>query len=577
MALTLAPLLLLAALPQDVPLLRGAYRGPYDEVLVEQARARESVLLDGWERWEFWWEHERSGLLRGAVEDPPSALLADGRYAQRSDALHRRSVAEDAAPLLVQALRSPLPELREAAALALGRCGLHQGVDALIAATSDPVAQVRQAALLGLGLLRDDRALVELGERFAASGLPVGDRSFAVLGLGLSRRAEALPFLRAALERDLNPDRLMGDEEKLLIATVWAAGLLGSPDLLPLLTARTEELERTSALASRRVRTICLWAMGAIGDRGATAFLIRRLGNLDLGIERAAAQALGRLRDPGSLGALTTRLSVTSDLQVRVACLLAIGRIGGPAAARVLQGYAETAGSDRQLHAAWGLAAGLGSAASLMDGIFQELVAGANQDPWRDDDVRARGNLRRDEERMRGALAVGFALYGDGGVVESLGQIVRRPGVDPDFAGYLCEAIGYLGGPNALAILQEVDGSSLRQPDTRRGLAIGFALSGQAEAMERCVDLLLDPAEEASVRLAAARAQALCRRADSMARILEALAEDLDRPDLAERNAHLLLAVGYLGDPYRGDRLASAIEGLNYRQEFRLLRCLASY
>ena len=76
---------------------------------------------------------------------------------------------------------------------------------------------------------------------------------------------------------------------------------------------------------------------------------------------------------------------------------------------------------------------------------------------------------------------------------------------------------------------------------------------------------------------AATRAQGNARSDASARRVLAALDESLDQPVLSERNAHLLLALGYLGDPFRGDRLASALEGWNYRQEFRLQRCLASY
>jgi len=578
MALILAPLLFLCPLPpQEVPLVRGAYRGPYDEVLIEQARARESVLLDGWERWEFWFEHEQAGLFRGQVEEEPTALLSDGRYAPRADALRRGVVTEEAVPLLLEALESPLPELREAAALSLGRCGVASTVGPLIDASKDPIAQVRQAALLGLGLLQDDQALVELGERFANPTLSIGDRSFAAIGLGLSRRAEAVPFLASALERDFHADRLAGEEEKLLQATIWACGLAGASELAPTLMAGTEELERTAASASRRVRTLSLWALGAIGDPAATSFLVNRLRHQDLAIQRSAAQALGRLRDPGALGGLAARLQQGGDLQTRVFCLLAAGRIGGPAAARLLEEQQEAVRVNRQLHAAWGLAAGMAGASSLVDGIFAELIAGDGKDPWQEKGDGSLADPRRDEERMRGALALGLALYGDAGLVEELGTMLRRKGIDPDFAGYLCAAAGYLGGSKAAAVLQETAASSLNQEDTLRGLALGFALVGHPDSAARSVELLLDPGQAPSVRLAAARAQGLARFSGTTRTILDALHEDLDRPGLAERNAHLLLALGYLGDPYRGDRLASALEGWNFRQEFRLQRCLASY
>ncbi|RMH04879.1 MAG: HEAT repeat domain-containing protein [Planctomycetota bacterium] len=583
MPLIVASLLTFAAAPaalaasagaQEPPLLRGAYRGPYDEVLEEQALAREGVLLDGWERWEFWYEHERSGLTAGPVEEEPEALLPNGRYAVHPDALRRSEVIEAATPLLLRALRSPLPELREAAALALGRTGVAAATDALVEAVSDPVPQVRQAALLGLGLAGTPEGLVVLGDRFSDPALAVGDRCFAALGLGLSRRPEARSFLLAALESNLNLDRLAGDEERLLQATVWAAGLHGAHDFIPLLTARIEELERTAAIASRRVRTIALWALGSIHDPAATAFLVRRLGHQDLAIQRAAAQALGRLGDPGALGALAQRLRQGGDLQTRIFCLLAVGRIGGTEAGRVLAAQREAARLDRHLFAAWGLACGFARASQQLEEVRSELMAPPHVGDWQGEAVL---DPRRDEERLRGALALGLAFSGDPGLLEDLGALLRRKGIDPDFAGYLCEAAGWIGGEDAFGLLAGVAGSGPSQFETLRGLAIGFAFLGTPEGAARSLDLLLDPDSPPEVRLAAAHAQRHGRFSSSLQRILGALAEDLDDPVLARRNAHLLLAVGHLADPWRGDRLQSALEGWNYRQEFRLQRCLASY
>ncbi len=578
MAPILLPLLLLSApFPQETPLVQGAYRGPADEVLTEEARAREGVLFDGWERWEFWFEQEQGALWRGGASADERLLRDDERYGARPGALTRATVTGDAVPLLLRALRSPLPELRESAALALGRCGVETTAAALTGAADDPIAQVRQAALLGLGLLGNDSALVALGDRASDPGRSTGDRSFAILGLGLSRRPEARILLAQVLERDFRADRLLGEAEHLLQATVWAAGLHGSRDFVPMLLARTEELERTAATSSRRVRCLALWALGAIGDPSATGFLVKRLGHGDVAVQRAAAQALGRLGDPGALGGIAQRLAAGGDLQTRVYCLLAAGRIGGAGAAKLLEAQRESVRHHRQLHAAWGLAAGLAGAAGLMDGIYAELISGEDQDPWQQQGLGSLENPRRDEERLRGALALGFAFYGDGAVVSDFGTLLGRKGVGADFAGYLCAAAGYLGGSKAEDVLDRTAASALREADTRRGLATGYALIGDAEATGHAVDLLLDPDEAPSVRWAAARALGLAREEAALRRILDTLEEDLDSPALAARNAHALMAVGHLGDPWTADRLDAALEGWDHRQEFRLQRCLAAY
>jgi len=151
----LTPVLCLAILPQERPLVTGAYRGPYDEVLIEQsARTKDGVRnaasLDGWERWEFWYEHERGNLFTGHPRFSRMQLSDAGTYGGRDGALMRDEVVGQAVPLLEAEMKSAFPSVREAAALALGRIGESSSLELLKEAAGDPIAQVRQAALLGL-------------------------------------------------------------------------------------------------------------------------------------------------------------------------------------------------------------------------------------------------------------------------------------------------------------------------------------------------------------------------------------------------------------------------------------------
>jgi cyclophilin family peptidyl-prolyl cis-trans isomerase/HEAT repeat protein len=65
-------------------------------------------------------------------------------------------------PDLTELTRDPDPRLRRRAAIAIGRVGSRDGVNALLAALSDPDPAVRQVAAFGLGLLGDPRGVAPL-------------------------------------------------------------------------------------------------------------------------------------------------------------------------------------------------------------------------------------------------------------------------------------------------------------------------------------------------------------------------------------------------------------------------------
>ncbi|MFQ5747910.1 MAG: HEAT repeat domain-containing protein, partial [Planctomycetota bacterium] len=261
-------LLLLAApaVPQDEPLVRGAYHGPFDEALDESVfrgkNGRRSGSRETWERWEFWFEFEREALFRGPGRPDDLVLGKDGRYGSGPEALGRPAVLEQAVPLLVVALRSPHAAVREAASLALGRVAAPGSPQALQAMLQDPSAPVRQAALLGLGLSGMGKALVPLAEVFSNRAQSAGERALAALGLGLSGRKEAGELLEQYLRANLKPDRLFGEEETVLLGAVWACGRLGEARLVPVLLQGFQDLERNAATASRRTRTVILAALG---------------------------------------------------------------------------------------------------------------------------------------------------------------------------------------------------------------------------------------------------------------------------------------------------------------------------
>ncbi|MDP6849356.1 MAG: HEAT repeat domain-containing protein [Planctomycetota bacterium] len=577
MLLLCLPALSFAILPQERPLIRGAYRGPYDEVLAAEVASREStreaILIDGWNRWEFWFEYERSNLFQGKSREQTRLLLPNGNYGLGEWRLSREQVLGTSLPLLHKLIESPFPEVREASALSIGRIGDSSSLPFLLSAAEDSIAQVRQAALLGLGLLDNDRALVYLGERFSETKGPINDQCFAAIGMGLSGRKEAAELLRMALERNLKTDRLFGEQERLLLATIWGAGLQGSEGFVPALVMGGAELSSNAAAASRRVRSLICWALGAIGDSSSRGWLVRQLRGRDPALQRAAAQAISSLGDTGAIPVLAEVASAPVDLQTRILCLLAIGQLGGETSTSHLEALAPITQKHRQLQAAWGIAVGLSKSDALIEDVFNEFISKEKRDPWEDDPASLK--MRRDEERLRGALALGLAFHGDQRTVEQFSEAALRKGGDPDFVGYLCIALGYLGGEKAAQTLKEVHENGNSQADSRRGLALGWALLNTEEGAVQAAKMVIGESN-ASVRLSAARSLALTHSAAAQELITNELKSSSSKHSPADV-AHMVLALGFLGDPYQADRLSATVEGLNYRQEFSLLRALSSY
>ncbi|PCH76369.1 MAG: hypothetical protein COB96_07015 [Planctomycetota bacterium] len=579
MVILTVPAICLAIFPQERPLVRGTYRGPYDEVLAEQVAAakdgiRTAALLDGWERWEFWFEHERGALFSEPARLGHLRLNDYGAYGSRDGSLTRDEVVGQAVPLLLAEIDSPFPGVREAAALALGRIGEANGLDALKDLATDPIAQVRQAAFLGLGLLDNDRALVFLAEHWSDPGLPTSDRCFAAIGIGLSSRREGGELLKVSLDRNLKTDRLFGSQEKLLQALIWAAGLQGSEDFVPQLMEAFGELESSAASASRRVRGLICWALGAIGDPSARPWLSHQLHSNDLLIQRASAQALGALGDPASVPALAARLLEGGDIQTMMNCMFAAGRLGGASSEVVFKRFADASTKHRQLRAAWGLGVGLSQSDSQADALFSAFVSRNQIDLFKVDNINDL-KIRRDEERLRGAIALGLGFYGDQRAVVQLGDTLAVAGINPDFAGYLCMALGRLGGDKALASMKKFYDTSSAQVDARRGLAFGLGLHGSKESAAMLARLLIDD-RDYSVRRSAAEALRLNRDAAAFNQVAAALRQK-STDNNPHRRAHLVLSLGYMGDPYVGDRLAAMIEFAEFRQEFPLLRALSTY
>jgi HEAT repeat protein len=524
-------------------------------------------VVSGLNRWEFWFERERDVLFRGEPDFPARAVNEHGSYGSESWAVERQDLLLTSMPLLIDALHSDVPAIREAAALSLGRIGYPAADTFLQRATKDSVESVRQAAYMGLGLMASEQGTEFLVTSFEESS-DYGTRTFAALGLGLSGRVEGGTVLKAYLNK-VYYNKSWKAQENLLLASMLAAGVHGSNDFTPLLMNLLKAMDGQSS--TTRLRTTAIQALGAIGDRRARPTLEESLHATEEGIALAAAQALGRLGDKGAVGQLATMVRESKDVQLQSLSMLSIGRLGGRQAEAVLKELRPVKGDEENLHAAWAIAAGM----SGHDGAYQELVATLLHGT---DDRKHSDNKspRRDEENLRGAAAVALGLYGAPGGKSQIEKVLEMKNVRPTFRAYLTTGLGLLGTDAADELLLELVKQEKLTPEERRGIAAGLGLANSEKTSVALVKMLLED-EDDGVRWAASRALATSRSTAALRLLAEGLQTELQEQNQRVQAAHLVLGLGFLGDTHNGATISSMLAGMDYRHESRLIGALSHY
>lgn len=199
---------------------------------------------------------ERISLVRALVSTDPSTQ----NYAIESLGL----AEEDIFSFLVSSLQEDTPEIRRAAAYALGKLGDQQAVDSLRGALYDDHSGVRREALDALIQLEAVEALIE-----------------------------ALSHLDEDIRR----------------SAVRAVDDLKDPRALePLIGLLKDE--------SNSVRQVTCYALRDLGDTRAVQPLIDVLSDSDKYVRKAAVDALGEIGDPEAIEPLKTLLETEQDQDV---------------------------------------------------------------------------------------------------------------------------------------------------------------------------------------------------------------------------------------------------------------------
>ncbi len=254
-------------------------------------------------------------------------------------------------PDLLALLEAPQAYLRRRAALAVGRVGLVDGVEALVARLAeDAEVEVRQMAAFGLGLIGDDSATDALVDALEDPAVKVQGRAAQALGLLGARSAAtavgALVRRHAASAFDLDPDDLthpQSDEVEAFRLGLYALAELRAFEPL------------AAAVLTEEGRPLLWWwpvayALGRTEDQRALPALVTLAGvQGSIGVA-LAAEGLGMLGDPGGVAALEDLLSIERrDRRVVISALRALGSIDDPAAVAALDRFVRIRALDDQL------------------------------------------------------------------------------------------------------------------------------------------------------------------------------------------------------------------------------------
>ncbi|GAB6879668.1 HEAT repeat domain-containing protein [Halorubrum gandharaense] len=267
-----------------------------------------------------------------------------------------------------RALESQRPELRMAAANALGRLGEPSTLPALVEALSDPDPRVRLRACHACGTFADPRTVGPLVDRLddaprvrraAANALGgiATDQSLAPLIDLLDDSDESLRRIAAsALGKANNPQpveplaRALSDES----ATVRNAAVYSVIELLSNVPTKHSHAVRDQVVSElkaaddatvvdplvqiltegqqRRQRRNAAWILGRVADRNndeAVEALADALGDDDTQTAQFAATSLKTLGGPGVETVLLDRLDTDRPDEARAKAVFVLGQIGG--------------------------------------------------------------------------------------------------------------------------------------------------------------------------------------------------------------------------------------------------------
>jgi HEAT repeat protein/cyclophilin family peptidyl-prolyl cis-trans isomerase len=282
-------------------------------------------------------------------------------------------------PDLTRLLADEEARVRRRAALAIGRVGLADGVQPLVAVLADPDPEVRQMAAFALGLLGDLRARDPLVRALAdASPLVQGSAAEALGLLGDPSAADAVGRLASQIVQSGAFAQIPGDDDDVRRDTPSAAYRLA---LYALVRLKAYPQIAAAALEQNGQPRVRWWpvafALQRLEDKRALPALLTLAKDAHAYTRAFAVKGLAALRDRAALPVLMPLLS-SGERSVLIETIRALGRIGDPEAAEPLLRFIHDASSDphvrlESVSALGGIHASLAGVPDLHDSLLDLL------------------------------------------------------------------------------------------------------------------------------------------------------------------------------------------------------------
>ncbi len=552
-------------------------------------------------QWTFWWEFNREPYLDlknaiarvGPLTGSEGWFLGKGQRGEARESVYptEEQIRTKVVPALVAALEKETNNdvvtgcLIALAKIGTARSGLGaERIQELLARRlRSPVQEIAETAAVALGILGDDAVVPALAALLAddergralvgAEEVPVRTRAFAAYGLGLvgSRtegegvRLDAVAGLHAALASDAARSFDLGT------ACVVALGLVPLATLQPEdraqasekgapPRARTQQIDALLALLDDREQSTLVRAHVPIavcrllrpgadgaarlpdaldatyGERVLAALLARLTGSERNEVVQSCVLALGLLADadPGGLdararAALAGVPQDVADLQSRHYAMIAMAKAGARRGAGDRAAGLEEASSFLLAQLARGKS-DVRPWAALAIGVLCRALHEEGVDTAHLGELKAalRSALREEkDDQTIGAYAIAAGLAADQESAAVLLERFERLRGD-EARGYVAVALGLLGERQALPAIQRVVRESKYRPELLRQAAIALGLLGDQKLVDDLVVMLRDATSLASQSAIAA---ALGRIGDR--RSIDPLVEMLANEDLS--------------------------------------------
>jgi HEAT repeat protein len=255
---------------------------------------------------------------------PWERLLEEVRAAANAPLAHSVNIPINSPPFIRQAvssLDSSNHDDRQGAILTLQTAATPAAITVLREALKHPLPDVRQWAASALAELKDSRSIPALIDAIKDRSLQY--RESFIMALGYIGSPSVVSDLLEILKRD---------EQNLWASTAQALGHIGDKSAVPALIDKLEYADSNTSVAA-------IQALGELGDLAAVPVIIEALedtADSRLSLKRQyAADALRKLADPSAVPALIVAL-MDADNEVCWNAVKALGAIGDPAAGPAL-------------------------------------------------------------------------------------------------------------------------------------------------------------------------------------------------------------------------------------------------